>query len=141
MQSLSSYLSPLFGGFLIGCSALLLMLVLGRIAGISGIASSLLNKGTTDKIWRLVFIIGIIIGALLLQLVLPKSLPFRAELSTIVIVIAGLLVGFGSHYGSGCTSGHGVCGIGRFSSRSIVATITFMVTAAITVFIIRHMVG
>jgi len=92
MQSISSYLSPLFGGFLIGCSALLLMLVLGRITGISGIASSLLNKGTTDKVWRLVFIIGIIIGALLLQLIMPKSLPFRAELSSVVIVVAGLLV-------------------------------------------------
>jgi len=140
MAILTTHLPALIGGVFIGCSALILMLALGRIAGISGIASSLLVKNTTDKVWRLVFIAGIIIGTLLLQTIEPKSLPFRPEQSTVVLVIAGLLVGFGSHYGSGCTSGHGVCGIGRFSTRSIVATIIFMASAAFTVFIIRHMV-
>ena len=141
MFDLSNYLLPLLGGILIGCSALLLMLVLGRIAGISGIASSLITKDTEGKVWRLVFILGIFLGAMLLQFLIPKNLPFRVELSTVQLVIAGLLVGFGAHFGGGCTSGHGVCGIGRFSIRSIVATITFMFTAAITVFIIRHLVG
>ena len=141
MLNLSSYLPALFGGVLIGSAALLLMLVLGRVAGISGIASSLISITTSDKLWRGVFILGVVLGTFLLQQFMPKTLPFRPELSNILIVIAGLLVGFGSHYGSGCTSGHGVCGIGRFSIRSIVATITFMATAAITVFIIRHVMG
>lgn len=141
MLNISSYLPPLLGGFFIGCASLLLMLVLGRIAGISGIVSSVFSAKEHDKLWRIVFIVGLITGVFLLQIFTPKSLPFRPDLPSAVIVIAGLLVGFGSHYGGGCTSGHGVCGIGRSSMRSIVATIIFMTTAAVTVFIIRHVVA
>lgn len=145
MLDVSEYLLPTLGGMLIGGSALLLMLVLGRIAGISGIASALVNRDSESadagRSWRLIFIVGLVLGAFIMQLFMPKALPFRAELSSVHLIISGLLVGFGAHYGSGCTSGHGVCGIGRFSKRSIIATITFMATAAITVFIVRHVVA
>ena len=137
-----SYIYALAGGSLIGLSAVLLLWSIGRIAGICGITSGLLTQQASGgKGWRIVFLIGMISGAIILELIAPKSIPFRQAPSELLIIIAGLLVGFGSHWGNGCTSGHGVCGIGRFSIRSIVATATFMFSAGVTVFVIRHLLG
>ncbi len=140
MTELFPFSSALFGGILIGLSAFLLLFSIGRIAGISGITAHLLSaQNSSGKLWRILFIIGLMAGASIFSLFNEQSLPFRDPPTTWLLIIAGLLVGFGTHYGSGCTSGHGVCGIGRFSVRSIVATITFMLFAGITVFVIRHL--
>jgi len=142
LDNLYVYLPPLFGGFLIGCSVLILMVSIGRIAGISGISSGLLEKSAQGGIsWRISFLSGLIIGPFILQIFIPATLPFRDELPLSLILISGLLVGFGSHLGSGCTSGHGVCGVGRLSIRSIAATCLFMLTGAITIYIVRHILG
>jgi uncharacterized membrane protein YedE/YeeE len=125
-------LSAAIGGALIGLSAVLLMLLTGRIAGISGIFAGLLNIRSDDKARRIAFIAGWIGYGMA-----PPKLPA----SWAVIVVAGLLVGFGTRLGGGCTSGHGICGIGRLSVRSIAATIVFMATAVATVAITRHVVG
>ena len=128
------------GGIIIGIAAIALLLSIGKIAGISGIfAQTALQKPRAIS-WQMTFIIGLILAPLIAQ-PLGYGLPTTIDLSWPQIVIGGLLVGFGSRYGSGCTSGHGICGIGRFSKRSIVATITFMATAVITVFITRHVLG
>jgi uncharacterized protein len=135
-------ISGLLGGALIGLAAVILMLTIGRIAGVSGIALNALIAGdTAGRSWRLAFILGLPLGALMVTAVGLKdwsSVSFPASLP--VTVIAGLLVGVGSTFGLGCTSGHGICGLARFSLRSIVATATFMATAAATVFVVRHMV-
>ncbi len=132
------------GGVLIGLAAVVLMLAAGRIAGISGIISGLLpdsDKGPDDTGWRLAFVIGLISGPMLMRL-LGWPLPdITIEASVPVIVAAGFLVGFGARTGSGCTSGHGVCGLARGSRRSLVATVTFMLTAAAVVFVVRHGIG
>ena len=130
--------AALLGGALIGLASALLMLLTGRIAGISGILGGCLNPGASDRVWRLAFIVGLIaapvIGALFgLSLEAPKM-----PTSWAVIIVAGLLVGFGTRLGGGCTSGHGVCGIARLSPRSIAATAIFMATAIAVVFVIRH---
>ena len=134
--------SGLIGGALIGLAALMLMLTIGRIAGVSGIALNALVAGdTAGRSWRLAFVLGLPLGALAVTAVGLKDwsgLSFPASLPA--TVIAGFIVGIGSTLGSGCTSGHGICGLARFSLRSIVATATFMATAAATVFVIRHMV-
>jgi len=134
--------SGLIGGALIGLAALMLMLTIGRIAGVSGIALNALVAGdTAGRSWRLAFVLGLPLGALAVTAVGLKDwsgLSFPASLPA--TVIAGFIVGVGSTLGSGCTSGHGICGLARFSLRSIVATATFMATAAATVFVIRHMV-
>lgn len=138
MEILKPFLPALFGGMLIGLSALLLLIVMGRIAGISGIVANLLfGQDKKNFSWRLIFIAGLILGASIYQNVSPLQLPFRESPSVILMALAGFLVGFGTYIGSGCTSGHGVCGIGRFSIRSIVATIVFMAAAIITVFIVK----
>ncbi|RKI64859.1 YeeE/YedE family protein [Corallococcus sp. AB049A] len=137
----SSFLPPLLGGALIGLSASLLLLANGRVAGISGIAGSLLAPVRGDVLWRVLFLGGLLTGGLLLAWLRPGSFAPPASLSTGgagLLVAAGLLVGFGSRLGNGCTSGHGVCGISRGSVRSIAATLTFMATAVLTVFLIRH---
>lgn len=132
------FILPTVGGILIGIAALLLMYTLGKIAGISGISWGALSVHTPkgDRLWRWLFLLGIPLGALLAHafLGIPEvdvdQTPIRAA-------VAGLLVGIGVKLGSGCTSGHGVCGISRFSMRSLVATITFMVAAIITVALTR----
>ena len=132
--------SALLGGGLIGLSVAILLLVNGRIAGISGILSGLVfsDAGTQkgERLWRLCFLIGLVLGCAL-TLPLGSAPPAPPQGSTYLLIIAGLLVGFGTVLGSGCTSGHGVCGIGRLSPRSIVATLTFMGAAMITVFLMR----
>lgn len=123
-----------FGGVLIGCAAWILILFCGRVAGISGIIGGVLSPGTPDRGWRLAFLIGIIVSPLLYGLVHPLP-AIEVSASWPILVVAGLLVGVGTRYGSGCTSGHGVCGLSRLSPRSLVATLTFMAVAFITVWL------
>ncbi|HDT6566798.1 TPA: YeeE/YedE family protein [Enterobacter cloacae] len=122
------------GGVLIGCATWILILFCGRIAGISGILGGVLSRGTPDRGWRLAFLVGIIISPLLYALVYPLP-AIEVSASWPILIIAGLLVGIGTRYGSGCTSGHGVCGLSRLSPRSLVATLTFMAVAFITVWL------
>lgn len=141
MHNLTPF-SGLLGGAMIGLAAAMLMLLTGRIAGISGIFGGLLTSGANDRAWRIAFIAGLIAAPLLSSFFTGAALPSPAmPASLIVIVIAGLLVGFGSRMGGGCTSGHGVCGTARLSTRSLVATAVFMATAIITVAVVRHMIG
>jgi uncharacterized membrane protein YedE/YeeE len=134
-------LSAAIGGALIGLSAVLLMLFAGRIAGVSGIFGGLLDPGTDDKGWRIAFIAGLILVPLIAAAIgYPMPAPSLPP-SWTVIVAAGLLVGFGARLGGGCTSGHGICGIARLSSRSVAATIVFMLTAIATVAVTRHVLG
>ncbi|MDO9561839.1 MAG: YeeE/YedE thiosulfate transporter family protein [Bradyrhizobium sp.] len=134
-------LSAAIGGALIGLSSVLLMLLTGRIAGISGIFGGLLNPGTGDKAWRLAFIAGLILAPPLAGWIGYGMPTPELPASWTVIIAAGLLVGFGSRMGDGCTSGHGICGIARLSVRSIVATVIFMLTAILTVALTRHGFG
>ena len=134
-------ISAAVGGALIGLSAVLLMALTGRIAGISGIFAGLINPETTDRAWRAAFIGGLIAAPLAAAL-LGHTVPTpRMPGSYIVVVIGGLLVGFGTRLGSGCTSGHGICGIARLSPRSIVATGVFMMAAIIVVALTHHVFG
>jgi uncharacterized protein len=133
--------SALLGGTLIGIASVLLMALNGRIAGVSGILGGALVAVTGDKLWRFAFISGLVAAPNVVSLLgepLPEPLM---PISWLLIVISGLLVGFGARLGSGCTSGHGVCGIARLSKRSIAATAIFIATAAITVAIVRHGLG
>ena len=130
--------SGFIGGLLIGLSAVLMILLNGRIAGISGIVGGLLNRKGSEVGWRAVFIAGLLLGAFIYMLATGGALPVYVQASLPVMVIAGLLVGFGTRLGSGCTSGHGVVGIARFSKRSIVATLVFFVAAITTVFVTYH---
>jgi len=141
-------ISATIGGLLIGLSATMLLLLHGRIAGISGIIGGLLPPKSNDGAWRILFVVGLIAGAGLYPFlggdvsgtnVNPYALGDAAHV--VLLVAGGLLVGFGTQVGSGCTSGHGVCGLGRLSPRSLVATLTFMAVAAATVFIVRSVAG
>ena len=129
------------GGAMIGLSAVMLMLFVGRIAGISGIASRLLPPVAEDYGWRLAFVVGLIAAPILYQQVGQQPIEQTVSGDLVLMGLAGLLVGFGSVFGGGCTSGHGVCGLSRFSVRSIVATVVFMVVAFVTVFLVRHGLG
>ena len=131
----------LIGGALIGLASVVMLVLLGRIAGISGIVGGLLSAGSgEDRRWRLAFIMGLIAGSGAYRLV-TGDLPVHLQAGGITLVIAGLLVGFGTRLGAGCTSGHGVCGIARRSLRSITATLTFMGVAMLTVFLTRHVLS
>jgi uncharacterized membrane protein YedE/YeeE len=133
--------TSLVGGVLIGVSASLLLLAHGRIAGISGIVGGALRLRDGDRTWRLLFLAGLIGGGWLITFVSPAAFPTTLPAPAPLLVVAGLLVGFGTQLGNGCTSGHGVCGLGRLSARSLVATLTFMTTGAAVVFVIRHVLG
>lgn len=136
--------SSLAGGLLIGLSASILVAALGRIAGISGIIGALLQRPSWKSVsnwgWRLAFIIGMVAAPLIWQLFAPLP-AMQMPSNSALIIVAGLLVGFGTRLGSGCTSGHGVCGLSRLSLRSLAATLTFIATGAITVFVMRHVIG
>jgi hypothetical protein len=133
--------SALIGGALIGLSAMLLMLLTGRVAGISGILAGALAFAGGDRAWRAAFIAGLVLSPLLALLVGLRLPDPVMPSSWAVVVIAGLLVGFGTRLGGGCTSGHGVCGIARLSVRSIVATLIFMGVAMVVVYAGRHGLG
>lgn len=140
MENFTPY-SALAGGAMIGVAAVFFMVFNGRIAGISGIVGSLTVPKPGDIAWRLAFTLGLV-AAPACYLVLGGAIPdIDFQATTIQLVVAGLLVGFGSQVGNGCTSGHGVCGMARLSKRSIVATMTFMATAGVTVFVVRHVLG
>lgn len=132
----------LAGGLLIGCGAALLLLANGRIAGISGMISALLAPKNPERGNALRFLLGLVAGAALALLAgLGVPLQLDAETSPLLLMAAGLAVGIGARWANGCTSGHGICGIGRLSPRSLVATAIFMATAAVTVYISRHLLG
>jgi hypothetical protein len=133
-------LSSLAGGVLIGVAAALLALCNGRIAGISGIVGGLLRPHRGDVKWRAAFVIGLILAPLLYRVLAPLP-EIRIEAGTGLIILAGLLVGVGTRYGAGCTSGHGICGLSRRSPRSIVATLSFMAAGFATVFVMRHLLA
>ncbi|MBI3702348.1 MAG: YeeE/YedE family protein [Rhizobiales bacterium] len=133
-------LTGLGGGALIGLAAVMLMLGIGRIAGVCGIAlNAMTASDASGRSWRLAFMLGLPLGALLVTAAGLKDwsgISFPASVPT--TIVAGFIVGVGSTFGSGCTSGHGICGLARFSQRSLVATATFIAAAAATVFVIRH---
>ncbi|MEJ8569553.1 YeeE/YedE family protein [Elongatibacter sediminis] len=133
--------SALAGGSLIGIATAILLLSQQRIAGVSGIAAGLLEPTERKQGWRWMFVAGLVLGTVLFQLLGGDTSQIRIDADSTVLVIGGVLVGFGTRLGGGCTSGHGVCGISRGSARSIVATIIFMVTAAIVVYLSRHVAG
>ena len=129
----------LVGGLMLGVATVILLLGIGRIAGISGIFSSLL-KPKRVEIWQVLFIAGLIISPLLYRLVNPLPV-IEVSTSIPLLIVAGLLVGFGTRLGSGCTSGHGICGNARLSPRSMAATVTFMLFGIVTVYLGRHVLG
>ncbi|MCK5870649.1 YeeE/YedE family protein [Methylococcaceae bacterium HT4] len=133
--------SALLGGALIGLSASLLLLLNGRMAGISGIMNGLFGAPKKEWIWRGLFLLGLVLGAAIFQLLSNDSLQLRQGYPLLLIVLGGFLVGVGTRMGSGCTSGHGICGIASFSIRSITATVTFMLMGMVTVFILKHLLG
>lgn len=133
--------SALLGGALIGLSASLLLFLNGRMAGISGIMNGLFSAPQKEEIWRGLFLLGLIIGAVIFQLLTNNSLNLRQDYPLLLIVLGGFLVGVGTRMGSGCTSGHGICGIANFSIRSIAATVTFMLSGMVTVFVLKHIIG
>lgn len=125
------------GGMMIGAAAALLLLTHGRVAGISGIVGSLMQRETLDRAWRLAFVFGLVTSGSIAAIVAPTAIGAQVR-SFPLLVFAGLLVGYGTQLGRGCTSGHGVCGISRWSIRSLVAVATFMSTGAITAMIAGH---
>lgn len=142
METSFTPLQSLFGGSLIGLSAVLLMLTLGRIMGATGIlAGVLMPSSSGERIWRVTILLGMIAAPVVYLLVTGSWPAVDVPVSMPMIIIGGLLVGIGVTFGSGCTSGHGVCGLARLSRRSIAAVLTFMVTTFATVYIVRHLLG
>lgn len=131
----------LIGGAMIGLAASLLLLTHGRVAGISLLYASLFRRGAGDRAFRLSFIAGLAATGVLVRLTRPDAFASAWSASLPVTLLAGLVVGFGTQLGNGCTSGHGVCGLSRLSVRSLVATLTFMATGFATVFVVRHLLG
>jgi uncharacterized membrane protein YedE/YeeE len=133
-----AFVSAFAGGVLIGLASLLVLLATGKIAGISGMLSRLLRPRQGDTAWRLVFLVGLVAGAALAFSWVESAAVFRPVRSLAAVGVAGLLVGFGTRLSGGCTSGHGVCGIGLGSKASLVATMVFMIAGMATVFVLRH---
>ena len=131
-------LSATAGGVLIGISVTLLLLFNGRIGGVSGIMNGALFASKGDRIWRLTFLAGLVLGAFVFHLLVPDFTLPRQGYPLLLLGLGGFLIGFGTRMGGGCTSGHGICGIANLSIRSLIATLTFMATGMITVYTIRH---
>jgi len=132
-----NWLTALMGGVLIGLSATLLLAFNGRIAGISGMVNGAITF-SKKEVWRWMFILGMLLGGVLYEYGLPSQPTPTSAFAPWAMIVGGFLVGFGTRMGSGCTSGHGVCGLGRLSLRSLVAVLTFLITAILTVFVVRH---
>mgnify|MGYP001344523796 CR=1 FL=1 len=132
----------LIGGLLIGAAAAGMLLISGRIAGVSGIAAGvMLPFARGDRAWRWSFVLGLVVTGMVFARIVPDAFAVYVGRSTLALIAAGLLVGIGTRIGSGCTSGHGICGIGRWSPRSIVATLVFMMMGMITVYVVQHILG
>ncbi len=134
-------ISAVIGGGLIGLSASLLWFTHGKIAGISGLYGGLWRREASDRVFRLWFVGGLVAGGVLLRFFAPNVFATRWSPSLPLALVAGVVVGLGTQLGNGCTSGHGVCGVSRLSPRSLVATLTFMMTGFATVFVVRHLIG
>ncbi|NEO25446.1 MAG: YeeE/YedE family protein [Kamptonema sp. SIO4C4] len=132
--------TALLGGILIGLSATLLLVANGRIAGISGMINGAM-RFSGSEIWRWVFLLGMVGGGAIYEYGLASEPTPTSTFAPVLMIVGGLLVGIGTRIGNGCTSGHGVCGLGRLSARSLVAVLTFLATAFITVYIVRHVIG
>lgn len=132
--------SAVIGGAIIGAAAAMFALVNGRIAGISGIVGGLVRPSHPDLAWRAAFVLGLLLAPMIYSGVAALP-PIEIDANYPAIIVAGLLVGAGTRYGAGCTSGHGVCGVSRLSPRSLVATLSFMATGFATVFVLRHVAG
>jgi uncharacterized membrane protein YedE/YeeE len=132
--------SSLSGGIILGVASALFILINGRVLGISGILGGLLPPKAGDTFWRLAFLAGMFASPWIFNLLAPAELITAPEIDAdlVMLIIAGLLVGIGTRYGSGCTSGHGVCGLSRMSPRSLVATLSFMAAGFLTVYVVRH---
>ena len=142
MENFTPY-SALVGGILIGLSATMMLVLHGRVAGITGIVGGALDPGTApaERWWRLVFVAGLLLGAWVMSWFVPENFVLGVERTPLVLALAGVLVGVGTRLGSGCTSGHGVCGISRGSTRSISATITFIAAGIVSVLLYRFLGG
>ncbi len=142
METAFTPLQSLGGGALIGLAAVLLMATVGRVMGATGILAGLLTPvDKADWTWRAVMLLGMITGPVAMMALTGQMPAVQVPISTPMLVVGGLIVGIGVTFGGGCTSGHGVCGMARLSPRSIVATLTFMLTTGITVFVVRHVIG
>jgi hypothetical protein len=145
-MTIDSMIAGVAGGVLIGLAAGAMLLMNGRIAGISGIYGGVVRPVRGDTLWRVFFVAGLLAGALLLRLLYPAALPLDYSVASgdegwALLIAAGLMVGFGTRMGGGCTSGHGVCGLGRMSQRSLVATIMFIGAGVVAVWLANHVVG
>jgi len=142
-MNLQLFLPSLLGGLLIGTASVLLLIGLGRIAGISGITFGLMDRPNwnTDNVWRLGFVLGLMLAGWLWARASHQAMAPARQFHAPLLVVSGLLVGWGTSLGSGCTSGHGVCGLGRLSTRSLAAVLTFMATGAATVYLSRHVLA
>ena len=138
---INMFLPALLGGALIGLAATLLLWLNGRLAGISGILWRLFLAQSGDVLWRVLFLVGVVGGAALYYAVFGGAPVARETFPVWLLVVGGFLVGYGTSLGNGCTSGHGVCGLGRLSLRSLVATVIFLLAAIITTFVVRHLLG
>jgi uncharacterized membrane protein YedE/YeeE len=136
----SGYWTALGGGALIGLAATILWVSLGRVAGVSGVWGEILAPATRDRGWRVAFVAGMVVAGVVAAMVSPSAIT-RSPAPLAMVALGGLLVGFGTRLGTGCTSGHGVCGLARFSRRSLLAVMTFMLTGGVTVAIVRTLGG
>lgn len=137
----AAILFALLGGLVIGASAVLLLSLFGRIAGVSGIVGGIVSRDASDRAWRVAFVVGLLLGGVVLLRWFPATLPDGLPASAPVVALAGLLVGFGAGRANGCTSGHGVCGLGRRSPRSLVAVLVFMTTGVLAAQLLRPLLG
>lgn len=138
---INAFLPALIGGALIGLAATLLLWLNGRLAGVSGILWRLFFANPGDMLWRVLFLAGVVGGAAVYYAVYDDAPAARETFPVWLLIVAGFLVGYGTSLGNGCTSGHGVCGLGRLSLRSLVATMVFLLTAIVTTFVVRHLLG
>lgn len=141
MVGINAFLPALIGGVLIGLAATLLLWLNGRLSGISGILWRLFFSKLGDAWWRVFFLVGVVGGAALCYQFFGNAPVARQTFPVWLLIVAGFLVGYGTSLGNGCTSGHGVCGLGRLSLRSLVATVTFLAVAIVTTFVVRHVFG
>lgn len=134
-------MNSIIGGMIIGVAVSIMLLFNGRVTGISGIVGGLLNKETLDKNWRALFLVGLLLGGVILRFIYPESFTLISNATTADYILGGFLVGFGTLLGNGCTSGHGVCGISRLSARSIGSTVTFIIFGFAGVILFRVIRG